>query len=419
MDEPLVRLGQDFHSSDSSLDGTPPKQKVGSLTTIFSLWNTMIGSSMLAMPWAFQQAGVVGGVSAMVLMASVDCYTAGLFVKHRKHYINVLDLTQEYFGVVGKTLAFLASFLVMTAAVMSYAVLMADSLYQAVNGFRQLADPSSLAPDVGIWSRNACCVGIFVIIFPLCNLNSPTLFLRLNSLGIVSVLYLIGFVVIQCAEQFPPVAAVPMGFEIGGTARTAALLSLSFFSHNFVLEIVQNQAVPENNRRDLIIAYISVAICYTLVGLFGCLAYGGETIEQDFLKQFNSTLAGALVARILLVFQLFTVWPIVVYITRLQTCQYLWQVDHSGIWRVGIINLIICGSATCVSLWYPNIGDVLAYAGASCGLIYVFLLPICVHLKRTYFAQEVRGTCFYPSVFFHTILFLFGVALLVATLLPK
>jgi len=381
----------------------------------------MIGSSMLAMPWAFQQAGLAGGIFAMVLMACIDCYTSGLFVRHRKQYINVLDLTQDYLGWPGKTMAFLASFLVMTAAVMSYAVLMADSLYQAVNGFRQLADPGSSAPDIGIWNRNTCCVGIFVVLFPICNLNSFTLLLRLNSLGVGSVLYLIGFVVIQCVQEFPPASAVPTGLELMGTARTAALFSLSFFSHNFVLEIVQNQANPENNRRDLIIAYASVAVCYTLVGLFGCLAYGGQGIKEDFLQQFDATLAGALIARIFLVFQLFTVWPIVVYITRLQTCQYFWKVDHSGTLSVGLINFIICGSATCVSLWYPNIGDVLAYAGASCGLIYVFLLPIGVHLKRTFFGEENTedASYFWPSVGFHGVLALFGVLLLVATLVPK
>jgi len=300
---------------------------------------------------------------------------------------------------------------------------MADSLYGAVNGFRQLADPQSDAPDVGIWSRNTCCIGIFVVLFPICNLNSFTLLLRLNSLGVGSVLYLIGFVVIQCVQQFPPSYAVSAGFEPMGTAQTAALLSLSFFSHNFVLEIVQNQANPENNQRDLIIAYASVAVCYTLVGLFGLLAYGGAPIKQDFLLQFGPTLAGALVARIFLVFQLFTVWPIVVYITRLQTCQYFWKVDHSGTLSVGLINLIICGSATCISLWYPQPGEVLAYAGAFCGLVYVFLLPIGVHMKRTFYEDDGQDTedasYFWPSVAFHGLLIVFGVLLLVLTLVPS
>jgi len=257
--------------------------------------------------------------------------------------------------------------------------------------------------------------------YPICNLKSLTVLLRINSLGVGSVMYLIGFVVVQCAQQFPPEAGVPMGFDLMGTSKTAALLCLSFFSHSFVLEIVQNQARPENNQRDLGVAYVLTAICYTLVGLFGCLAYGAHPLEEDFLAHFESTLAGALVARVFLVFQLFTVWPIVVYIIRLQTCQYIWGVDHSGMLRVAIINFIVCGSATCVSLWYPKIGDVLAYAGASCGLIYVFLLPIGVHLKRTYFTHEEGAdtSFFWPSLVFHSLLAIFGMLLLLATLIPS
>jgi len=33
-----------------------------SLVTVFSLWNTMIGSTIVAMPWAVQQAGLVMGM---------------------------------------------------------------------------------------------------------------------------------------------------------------------------------------------------------------------------------------------------------------------------------------------------------------------------------------------------------------------
>lgn len=33
-----------------------------SLVTVFSLWNTMIGSTVVAMPWAVQQAGLVMGM---------------------------------------------------------------------------------------------------------------------------------------------------------------------------------------------------------------------------------------------------------------------------------------------------------------------------------------------------------------------
>jgi sodium-coupled neutral amino acid transporter 9 len=46
-----------------------------SLITILSIWNTMMGSSVLAMPWAIDQAGFSLGIVAMVLMCGLALYT--------------------------------------------------------------------------------------------------------------------------------------------------------------------------------------------------------------------------------------------------------------------------------------------------------------------------------------------------------
>lgn len=42
----------------------------------FSIWNTMMGTSLLAMPWALQQAGLGLGLILMLLMAFIALYTA-------------------------------------------------------------------------------------------------------------------------------------------------------------------------------------------------------------------------------------------------------------------------------------------------------------------------------------------------------
>lgn len=34
---------------------TSPDHKQGSLITIFSIWNTMVGASLLTLPWAFSE----------------------------------------------------------------------------------------------------------------------------------------------------------------------------------------------------------------------------------------------------------------------------------------------------------------------------------------------------------------------------
>jgi hypothetical protein len=39
------------------------KKKNGSLTVIFSVWNTMVGTGMLTIPWAYSNSGLFLGIS--------------------------------------------------------------------------------------------------------------------------------------------------------------------------------------------------------------------------------------------------------------------------------------------------------------------------------------------------------------------
>ena len=42
----------------------------------FAVWNTMMGTSLLSMPWAIERAGVVAGLLLILFMAAVCLYTA-------------------------------------------------------------------------------------------------------------------------------------------------------------------------------------------------------------------------------------------------------------------------------------------------------------------------------------------------------
>ena len=51
-----------------------------SLVTILSVWNTMMGSSVLAMPWAIQQAGFGLGLGLMLFMCTLAYYTCRIIL---------------------------------------------------------------------------------------------------------------------------------------------------------------------------------------------------------------------------------------------------------------------------------------------------------------------------------------------------
>lgn len=62
-----------------------PGAKNGSRVIIFSCWNTCIGSAIVALPWAFQQSGMVLGLLISFTSFVVSFYTCKLIIDTAEH----------------------------------------------------------------------------------------------------------------------------------------------------------------------------------------------------------------------------------------------------------------------------------------------------------------------------------------------
>lgn len=66
---------------DSCTDGYG---KNSSIVTIFMIWNTMMGTSILSIPWGIKQAGFTSGIILILLMGILTLYCCYRVVKSRK-----------------------------------------------------------------------------------------------------------------------------------------------------------------------------------------------------------------------------------------------------------------------------------------------------------------------------------------------
>jgi len=64
---------------------------------------------------------------------------------------------------------------------------------------------------------------------------------------------------------------------------------------------------------------------------------------------------------------------------------------------------------TSMAAFYPMVGTVLRFTGAICGLIYMYLLPVSIHLVAQYKQKKLT----FLSVIFHTLLVLLGLSILI------
>lgn len=84
-------------------------------------------------------------------------------------------------------------------------------------------------------------------------------------------------------------------------------------------------------------------------------------------------------ARIVLLFQLMTVYPLLAYMLRIQLLSSICK-GLSNRSLVLVINLILISICILFATFMPYVGTIIRFTGALSGFIYVFTLPNLLHV---------------------------------------
>ncbi|XP_028404423.1 sodium-coupled neutral amino acid transporter 9 homolog isoform X2 [Dendronephthya gigantea] len=393
-----------------------------SLVTIFSMWNTMMGTSLLTMPWAISQAGFTCGIVLMIFIGGLSFYTTKQIVNFAANYsskkretLEFSDICRAYLGPWGDRAAFAFSLCAIFGALIVFYVLMSNFLYNtgrfvyekthvfnttSFNGSGEVfcaADALSEAtePDSDFfqyWNKKKTIpFYLLIIIFPLMNIKSPTFFTKFNALGTISVIYVIVFTIynsakwgvnIDFSDSKSPhyVAQIEPSFPaLSGT------LTLAFFIHNCVLSITRYQKHPKNNSRDVLIAYILVGVTYSLIGFVFYLTYPMDKkscIDEVLLENFAPSDGMAFGVRLVFLFQLITVLPLLVYIIRIQIMNFFFGKPYPSFLHIFLLNVFLVVMSVLFACFYPHVGGIIRFTGALCGLTYVYALPPIIYMKQ-------------------------------------
>ena len=120
---------------------------------------------------------------------------------------------------------------------------------------------------------------------------------------------------------------------------------------------------------------------------------------QNFLNNFRAFDTWALTARIFLFFQMVTVFPLLIYILRVQLYFAIFKKNPNFISTV-LCNAVIISVCVIFAMKLPHIGTIIRFTGAVCGFVYLFFLPVCLYLRW----QQHLGTLTTKSIILHGIL---------------
>lgn len=431
-------------------------EKQSSLVTIFSIWNTMMGTSLLSIPWAIDQAGFALAIILLVVMAGLCLYSCYLIIRCAEEMakqgdvLEFSDICKKYLGKPGEFIAILFSVAANAGGAIVFWVLMSSFLFYSGKYIHETVHhaysvPTSRNITNGSFSPGhleVLCPGghsasassanslitadktsffkfwqlqhtvplfLIAVLFPLCSVKSPTFFTKFNSLGTLSVAYIVVFIITKASiwgihMDFKH-DSIPM-FKTSFPALTG-ILTLAYFIHNCILSIMRNQENPKNNARDLSIAYFLVALTYIVVGLLFFISFPKEKscIQEVLLDNLPAPDIMTFIARLFLLFQLTTVFPLIVYIIRVQLMLYFFNKIYPSFLHVFVLNLALIGACVLFAVVYPHVGNIIRYVGSLSGLAYNYSLPCIVHML----IQKQKGQLSWPSTVFHSCIVVFGV----------
>uniref|UniRef100_A0A8C7LAU2 Neutral amino acid transporter 9 n=1 Tax=Oncorhynchus kisutch TaxID=8019 RepID=A0A8C7LAU2_ONCKI len=405
-----------------------------SIITIFAIWNTMMGTSILSIPWGIKQAGFTLGIVLLISMGLLTLYCCLRVLKSPKSipYIDTSDwefpdVCKYYFGKFGQWSSLVFSMVSLIGAMVVYWVLMSNFLFNTGKFIYNYAHNVSMSdtefgtngservicpfPDTGDHKGNSGISGLYlntnnygndtsdtavfdrwwsktntipfyliILLLPLLNFRSASFFARFTFLGTISVVYLIILVTLK---------AIRLGFHLEFHwlestqfyvpefrllfPQLTGVLTLAFFIHNCIITLMKSNKHQENN---------------------------------NFLDNFPSSDVLVFVARTCLLFQMTTVYPLLGYLVRVQMMSQVFGKHYPSFFHVFTLNIFIVGTGVCMAKYYPNIGSIIRYSGATCGLALVFVFPSLVHM----ISQKRRGELSWPSAIFHSLLIVLGVA---------
>ncbi|KAJ0056920.1 hypothetical protein NL108_000723, partial [Boleophthalmus pectinirostris] len=126
-------LGTAFKVTSSDQSSKNP-----SIITIFAIWNTMMGTSILSIPWGIKQAGFTMGILILIFTGLLLLYCCYIVLKSPKFipYMDTSDwefpdVCRYYFGKFGQWSSLLFSMVSLIGAMVVYWVLMSNFLFNS------------------------------------------------------------------------------------------------------------------------------------------------------------------------------------------------------------------------------------------------------------------------------------------------
>lgn len=363
--------------------------------SVVNLANSIVGVSVLAMPYCFKELGVVLGPLLLMICSYLtrkSCHflvKAGSVAKRRSYEF----LALHAFGPVGKLAVELCTIGLMLATCVGFFVIIGDLAPPIVSKILGI-------PNVGSLRASILVLTAFGVALPLGLLRKLSSLTSVSSLSFGFYFTLVLFLFLQAlpnlfSDKWSQGPHKLYYWRPAGILKCFPIFGLAFACQTQLFPIYDTMSDPSLKRMLTVIdsAINMVATIYLSVGFFGVIAFYDRDVVGDILLSFRPSIVGEAI-KLGFVLSVAVSFPLVIFPCRLSINSLLFPLPKKGLNEslgsdgaesagVGYIPPLRFKGITfgivlltlIIGIQVPGIESILGLVGSTVGVIISFIFP--------------------------------------------
>ena len=384
----------------SSLSFVDTSKGQSVFVTSLVICNNMIGSIVMILPMVFAHCGIFTSLFVMILLSLVNFITCNMYVVHLKRTESDLpEMIERILGVRWKVIFVFSAVLFEFLTGIVFLIIMNNMLYPSITfilsqfGFENYAKKADCRYDIFSFQINAwlLCVPCYLS----CFVKQINIFATLSKIGTYVLCFYVIFLFYTFFENYSS-GNVPENLEniqyfTSNITEVSGTFCMAFFVHLVIAPLVKPMKKPEETTKALAIGYSLSSIFYLLVGVIGFLAILGRNPTDDhpqtIMDYFEKDSFSPVLIELLYFIKLGSTYPIFCFLSKSQLLSIFNQKEEEDEqndknWKFSMAyNTLYMGLGMICVLNNINLTFAIGFSAAVFGFLFVYLIPIYLHLK--------------------------------------
>ncbi|XP_050455423.1 putative sodium-coupled neutral amino acid transporter 10 [Cataglyphis hispanica] len=365
---------------------------ISQMSHVMTLANSVIGVSVLAMPFCFKQCGIILAVLVLLLCSTLSRLACHFLIKSavisRRRNFELLAF--HTFGHMGKFLAELLIIGFMLGTCIAYFVVVGDLGPQIISKMMDRT-PGEIRTSLLIFT------GVFIVL-PLGLLRNID---SLSSICTATIVFYLCLVLKIIGESALHIFAGDWFDSVNywrpaGILQCLPIFSMALFCQTQLFEIyetIPNVSLEKMN--DVVRGALNICtLVYMCVGLFGYIAFCTQSFTGNILLSFEPSITSELI-KLGFVFSVAFSFPLVIFPCRASLNSLLFRrvythepsINYLSEFRFRCLTVAIVSISLTIGILVPNIEFVLGIVGSTIGVMICLIFPavffISINSKNT------------------------------------